>query len=164
MNFRIVKLTALSGPKTTIYSVILGDDKETLLDHFIEEFQDEHHLEVAGIIQRIKAIGNTVGVRESYFKLNEGKLGDGVCALYDEPERKLRLYGILFGKCVLILGGGGPKPKSIKALQESPKLKKENEYMRIISACIAERMKEKTILWSNDEIELLGDFNFYENE
>lgn len=167
MNFRIVKLDALSGPKATIYSVILEEDEgdeSTLLDHFLTENQQDHSAEIKNIVSRLKAIGQKTGARDHFFKEWEGKPGDGVCALYDDPEKKLRLYCIRFGSGVLVIGGGGPKPKGMRALQESPKLTLENNNMKIVSSKIAERIREREITWSDDETELLGDLTFYENE
>ncbi|MBK6979124.1 MAG: hypothetical protein IPH28_20170 [Cytophagaceae bacterium] len=60
-------------------------------------------------------------------------MGDGVCALYDDPDRNLRLYCIRYGKQIVVLGGGGHKPKTIRALQEDEKLKQENYLIRNIS-------------------------------
>jgi hypothetical protein len=167
VNFKVVKLERLSGPKAAIYSVVLKEDDDneiTLLDHFLTENQQEYHAEVKDIISRLRVIGHKTGAREQFFKLHEGVLGDGVCALYDDPDKKLRLYCIRFGSTVLIVGGGGPKPKGMRALQESPKLTQENNYMKIVSTKIAERIRQRDIFWSDDENELLGDFNFYENE
>ena len=166
MNFKIVRIADLSGSKATIYSVILEEDEQTqtsLLDHFITE-NHLHHGEVKNILSRLKAIGHKTGARDHFFKEWEGVPGDGVCALYDDPDKNLRLYCIRFGTTVLVVGGGGFKPKSMKALQESEKLKQENEYMKTVSVKIAERIREKEIYWSDDETELFGDFNFYENE
>jgi hypothetical protein len=167
VNFRLVRLEDLSGIRATIYSAILEEDEKTsmtLLDHFVTENKAAHRDEVKDILDRVITIGHTTGARENFFKIHEGVPGDGVCALYDDPNKKLRMYCIRFGSAVLVLGGGGPKSKSIKALQEDEKLTEENQYMRIISAAIAARIKEKGIYWSDDETELLGDFNFKDDE
>jgi hypothetical protein len=68
----------------------------------------------------------------------------------------LRLYCIRFGTTVILLGGGGHKPKSIRALQESEKLKTENYLLREVSELTFRKMKEKEIYWIND-YELGGD-------
>lgn len=167
MNFRLVKLGALSGEKATIYTVILEEDEpsnKSLFDHFLDENNGKFREEVKDIVKRIKAMGHKTGTVDIYFKEREGTLGDGVCALFDTPEKNLRLYCIRFGNAVLVVGGGGHKPKSIKALQEDKKLTKENDYMRIVSQKIATRIKDRELTWSDDGNELLGDFNFYENE
>jgi len=164
VKFRLVKLASLSGVKASIYSVIPENDSKTLLDHFISENLETYEHEIKNIASRLKAIGHKTGSREQFFKINEGKPGDGVCALYDDEERKLRLYCIRFGTCVLVLGGGGPKPPGMKAFQESEKLTQENATMRIVSKALDKRIRNKEISWSADQTELQGDFNFNDDE
>ncbi|MFM9840022.1 MAG: hypothetical protein ACKVOQ_17280 [Cyclobacteriaceae bacterium] len=167
MNFRVVKLEDYSGSKATIYSIILEEDEQnqtTLFEHFVTENLTEHREEVKNIASRLRTIGQKSGARDHFFKDREGKPGDGVCALYDDPDKNLRLYCIRFGTGVLVVGGGGHKPKTMRALQESEKLTLENHYMKIVSQEIAHRIREREITWADDEIELLGDFNFYKND
>jgi len=117
-----VKLATYSGSEATIYSVILEEDEQrqiTLFEHFVTENLKEHHEEVKDIASRLIVIGTKTGARDIYFKDWEGKPGDGVCALFDNPDKHLRLYCIRFGKGVLIVGGGGYKPKSIKAFKKA---------------------------------------------
>lgn len=59
---------------------------------------------------------------------------------------------------------GGPKPKTIKALQEDEKLTEENYLMREVSQKIMDAMKERDIRWSADGMELIGDLNFTQDE
>jgi len=164
VNFELVELLQFSGEKTTIYSAILEGDEDTLLDQFILENQKDYPEEVSDILGRLKAIGNTVGARQEFFKEWEGKPGDGVCALYDRPDANLRLYCIRYGSCAIIIGGGGYKPKSIRALQEDKKLKDENSKVKKISEIITTAIKDKDIQWSHDGMELIGDLIFNANE
>jgi hypothetical protein len=167
VNFRIVKLEKFSGSEAAIYSVILEEDEpehKTLFEHFVAENITNHHEEVKDIASRLITIGTKTGARDIFFKDHEGKPGDGVCALFDNPDKNLRLYCIRFGKGILVIGGGGHKPKSMKALQESKKLKEENDYMRIVSNEIAYRIREKEIAISPDGTELFGDFKFYDHD
>ena len=85
------------------------------------------------------------GAAENFFKLNEGKPGDGVCALFDSPDKKLRIYCIRFANVAIVVGGGGYKPKNIRAYQESSSLKKEAETVVRISRIISEAIKNKDI-------------------
>ncbi len=164
MKYEIVELAEFSGRKATIYSVILGNDNVTLLDHFVQEniigFKDE----VDYIITSLRKMSNVTGVREEFFKLNEGRPGDGVCALYDLPGGNLRLYCIRYGNTAIILGGGGPKPPGVRAWQDSAKLKIEAETMIQVSKDIMERLKEGEMRWSYDGSKLLGNLNISENE
>ena len=86
---------------------------------------------------------------------------DLVCALYDNPDRKLRLYCIRYGMSLIIVGGGGPK--EVRALQDDEKLTKENYTLRDVSDAILERMRDKDIKFSDDHQELEGDLKFYDD-
>ena len=90
-------------------------------------------------------IGKEGGARRDFFKRNEGKPGDGVCALYDNPDHKLRLYCIVFGTVAIILGGGGPKPEGVRAWQDNPNLKANAELMIRISQRITKAIHNKEI-------------------
>ncbi len=65
---------------------------------------------------------------------------------------------------MLILGGGGQKPKNISAFQEDDKLKEENYLLRKISKQITERIKNKEIQFSEDGTEIFGNLEFNDNE
>lgn len=164
MKGKLVKLVNLSGSKASIYSVIIPGESVTLYERFIQENASSFKSELKDINDRLKAIGKTVGAREQYFKLDEGIPGDGVCALYDDPDKRLRLYCIRYGTQLVILGGGGPKPKCIRALQEDPKLTEENYYLRELSDKITERLKEKDILFSKSGLDFEGDLEFNDED
>jgi len=104
MKFEIVELEEFSGRKVSVYSVWVNDESTTLFDRFVEENQMQHPLEIQSIVDRIEIIGHSTGAREHFFKLNEGALGDGICALYDSPDKKLRLYCIRYGASCILLG------------------------------------------------------------
>jgi hypothetical protein len=123
VKFRLERIDNLSGSKTNIYSVFVGDDDKSLFEHFLEENNELYREELIEILIRIKSISTKEGAREHLFKKAEGKLGDGIEALYDESSRKLRLYCIRYGSVLLVLGGGGAK--NVRALQDDPKLKKK---------------------------------------
>lgn len=166
MKYRIVKLSQLSGNNASIYSVIVNDEQETVFDKFLKENRSSFLNEIKSILMRLNTIGSKTGARINFFKDAEGISGDGVCALYDEPNSNLRLYCIRYGTQIVILGGGGHKPKSIRALQEDEKLKEENYFLRWLSEEITKRVKEREIWYSNDYLEFLGDLEFedYEND
>ena len=164
MNYRLLKLTQFSGEAASIYAVFLTDENKTLFEIFIEENINAFISELKDIFKRLKVIGDDTGARDIFFKLNEGSPGDLVCALYDKPDSNLRLYCIRFGNSLVILGGGGFKPKSISALQEDEKLKKENYIMRKISEDIFRRLKTREIEYTENFKDFKGNFDFYENE
>ena len=109
-------------------------------------------------------MGKTTGAREQFFKCNEGKPGDGVCALYDEPDKELRLYCIRYGKVAILLGGGGPKKRQTIAWQDDKKLTKEAQIIISISKDITNRLKEGEIYWSANGYQLSGNLNFSDHE
>ena len=107
-------------------------------------------------------MGHYEGAKEIYFKHVEGNLGDGICALYDSPDRKLRLYCIRYGSTAILLGGGGFK--NVRALQDDPKLKYENYLLRNISKTITNALIEGDLAWSNDGRLLIGKLILDEDE
>ena len=160
MKYKLVKLNNVSGNRASIYSVFDYGQKNTLLEIFIQENNNSFKSEILNIVSRLNTMGNKTGARDFYFKLDEGVPSDGVCALYDAPEKNLRLYCIRYGSVLLIVGGGGEKPKTIRRLQESPKLKKENYFLNELSKKITERIKEGTIKYTNDGMDMVGDLEF----
>lgn len=158
MKCKLIKSTELSGNKTSIYSIIVEGEDKTLFELFIKENSILYLSEIKDIILRLKTIGQKTGAREQFFKLNEGTLGDGVCALYDLPGYKLRLYCIRYGTRLIILGGGGEK--KVKKLQENDKLRKENYFLRELSRQITKKLKEKDIKFIDDGLNIEGDLEF----
>jgi hypothetical protein len=160
VNYEIVELEELLGCKATVYSIIKEGDRLTLFDHFIKKHVDKYREEIKFIINRLQQMGKTTGAREQFFKCNEGKPGDGVCALYDEPDKELRLYCIRYGKVAILLGSGGPKKRGTVAWQDDKKLTKEAQLIISISKDIAHRLKEREIYWSANGSKLSGNLNF----
>ena len=164
MNYEIVELEEFSAKKAVIYSVLVEGDDFSLFDHFIIKHRHNFQSELKSIVDRLTVISDRTGAREGFFKLNEGVLGDGVCALYDEPDKDLRLYCIRLGSVAIILGGGGPKPPGVRAWQDDPTLKAEAELMIKIARDVDKRFKEGDIEWSEDITYLSGNLKFNENE
>lgn len=159
MRIRLVKLNQLSGERASIYSAIYEDDQISLFDKFLNENNISFKSELKDIVLRLKVIGGKTGAREHYFKPHEGKPGDGVCALYDKPKSNLRLYCIRYGMTLIIIGGGGHKPKTIKSLQDDPKLKKENLIIREISKLINEKISQGNISFTDDYYDFDGNLD-----
>lgn len=157
MKFELVELSRLSERKATVYSIIVDGDQHTLFDKFIEENDEQFPDEIDSIFDTIDKIAKKHGNFRQFFKENEGNLGDLVCALYDTPNSNLRLYCIRLGNVVIVLGGGGHKPKTIRALHENNKLKDTNYLLRTFSQVLHQKMLDGEIYWSND-MELNGNF------
>ena len=164
MKYEIVKLDSCSGYGASIYSVILYGEDKTLLEKFIEENISEFKGETEDILKRLSLIGK-LGARSGWFKENEGSPGDLVCALFDEPERHLRVYCIKYGMDLIVVGGGGPKPEGMRSLQESEKLTSENKIMKEVSGDIHRLMREGELRFSDDYKDLIGHLKVnYEDE
>lgn len=164
MKFKIVKLTNFKGNEAGIYSIFIPDEQQTLFERFLKENINSFKSEIIDITQRIKTINTKTGAREHFFKHKEGAPGDGVCALFDIPGSKLRLYCIRYGNSLIILGGGGHKPKHMKALQEDEKLTTENYLLRSISKLIKERTTSGEITFAEDYTTLEGNLEFETDE
>lgn len=164
MKFKLEKIPELSGIKASIYTVLPEGSSTSLFDDFIFKNKIDHESEVIDIIKRIRLMATQRGALEQFFKLNEGAPGDLVCALYDKPRFNLRLYCIRFGSTAIILGGGGHKRKTLKAWQEDPALTKSVSEMINISECIYRRILDKQIKWSQNQIDLVGDLDFKEDD
>ena len=160
MKYKLVKLNKLSGIKASVYSVYLEDERKTLFDLFLEENKISFKSELKDIVSRLRVIGHKTGARENFFKLNEGNPGDGVCALYDRPGSNLRLYCIRYGTLIIIVGGGGYKPKSIRKFQQDQKLTEENYFLRELSKAIKTKMDDDEIVFSSDSMDFEGDLTF----
>jgi hypothetical protein len=107
-------------------------------------------------------MGMKFGVRENLIKLNEGRQGDGIVALYDHPDKHLRLYGIRFGLGMIILGSDGEK--KTKTWQQDEKLENAMLILMKISESINKRILNKEITFSNDGISLNGNLKFNKND
>src|ERR1700744_1508542 len=158
MNCRLEKIVQLSGGQATVYSVALEGATSSLFEQFLADYRQEFEGELNDIVMRLVAFGHKTGAREHFFKLNEGKPGDLVCALYDDPDKHLRLYCMRFGKECIILGGGGPK--TTRTWQDDPGLKKQAEMMMEVSKPIHRRLTERDLSWSTDYKTLKGDLEF----
>jgi hypothetical protein len=158
VKIELVKSSLLSGSYATIYNVLI-DDEETLFDRFVAENIQENRIEIKNILDKLKTIGCETGGRVSYFKEREGSFGDGVCAMFDLPDKKLRLYCIRYCTEIIILGGGGIK--EVRAWQEDPKLTSEASLIKKIAKKINQSIvKDKDIEYSEDLMEFDGDLIF----
>ncbi len=160
MNCFLSKIQELSGPKATIYTISLDNGTDTLFNRFLEENSKDAESEIINIVERIRVIGNETGAKFHFFKHKEGELGDGICALYDIPKKNIRLYCARYSTGTIIIGGGGPKAKNIKAFQEDSKLKNENYFLREVIKHLTEKMRDGEIklIEKDTNMEFEGEF------
>lgn len=155
---KLVRLTDFSGDECSIYSII-DDGGTARFQKFINEWIDDYENEMLNITGRIKSIGK-IGADEDFFKLEEWKKDERVCCLHDDPDKALRLFAIRFeNEKIVVLGGGGPKPKDIRAWQDDKKLTGEAEFIIEISNAIRKKMELGMLYYSEDGLKLKGDLN-----
>lgn len=148
----------LSGNHATIYDVVI-DGGETLFNRFLRENIVKNEKEVLNLLDRIQIITQKTGGRANYFKENEGELGDGVCAMFDVPNYKLRLFCIRYSTGIIVLGGGGIK--QVRAWQDDPKLSSEASLIIKIARKLNKAIiKDKDIEYSYDLMEFEGELFF----
>lgn len=157
-RFELVELDEFIGYGAAIYSIALDDNEDTLFDQFVAQYATLYPDEVSAIVNRLDKIAR-LGARLEFFRPYEGTRwgADGLVALFDQPDKHLRLYCIRFGSTTLVVGGGGPKPKEvdgkkIRAFQEIPKLKDENYLLRAISRQINQAIKDKDIQFDGNHL------------
>lgn len=150
MKVELVKIRL--GAKACFFSIKVEGGEKTLFQHFIEENQKKYRKEVEFLRDRIMVMLNSTGANIQFFKPYEGRKEDNICALFDEPHIKLRLYCLRHNDKTVILGGGGFKPWKLGAFQNDPKLKDENYLMRAVSEAFYKAIDDGYI-----EIESDGD-------
>ena len=149
MKFELKEIYEFTGQRCKIYSVQIEGDEKTLFEQFTEENKNDFPEEMDNIIENLTLIGQRYGAQERYFRpKKEGRLGDGVEALFDVPHANLRLYTIKYSNVLLVLGGGGHKNKSIRAFQEDAKLTKENYLVREVATILYKAILGKDLRWN----------------
>lgn len=162
MKYRLEKIKDLSGSKASVYTIRFDGEVVSLFETFLLKHENSFKDELNNILQRLITIGTKTGARAHYFKNWEGRPGDGVAALYDSPNKKLRLYCIRFSNAIVILGSGGEK--NVRTLQENEQLKAANYFLRQLSKEITNRIKSQDIRYINDYLDFEGDLEFDNHE
>ncbi len=146
MDFDIVELMDYTGPKAHIYSLVVNNEGNTLLEQFFEE-NVEYRNEIQTIDELLYQMGHVFGCRRNFFKHNEGALGDGVAVI---RVGQLRLYCLYFDNTAVFFGSGGYKPPEIHAYQEDEALNAKAQQMRLIAVKLNKAIKNKDIVIEND--------------
>jgi hypothetical protein len=149
LKIQIVELEDLSGAKTGIYSIIVDAATECLYDLFVQSNIGNNKKEVLNFDDQLMTIGQETGIREGYFKTGIGHDHQHICEFKDRPRAKLRLFFIEhMQKNVIIVGGGGVKPKSARTIEEVPALNRERLLLMEIEDILlaAEKAGTFTIL------------------
>lgn len=144
MTIEFLKLAQFSGNKARFYTVVVNGEEESLYTKFVKENLETHPDELRDMMTRMYVMGHSQGAREPFFKMSEGTAADNVVALFDRPDKHLRLYCLRYGNTTVILGGGGIK--TTRTYQESPQLHNSVKLLQRISAIIDEAIKNKDII------------------
>jgi hypothetical protein len=59
MKYKIIKINSISGNEASVYSIILNNDEETLLNKFVKENEISFKSETKDILKRLYSIGHT---------------------------------------------------------------------------------------------------------
>lgn len=165
MEIEIIEISHLSGDKCHIYSVIIDGDEDDLFTTFIKDNLSTHRDETMNIFNRLRVIGNKTGAIPTFFKDREGAPVDGIQAFYDIPNSNLRLYCINYGSQTILLGSGGPKPKTIRAYQEDEQLSNSVKQLQRIEKIIKQAVRDRDIiLHENGEISGITKLTDYEDD
>jgi hypothetical protein len=162
MNFRLHKINMLSGPQASVYTILPEGGAGSLFDQFLQEYRDGFPEETKDLLLSLQTIGHKTGARAEFFKKGEGRIKDHISAMFDDPDRKLRLYCIQFGMDCIILGGGGPKTS--RTWQDDPNLTKQMELLMMIADRIHERFAAHDLQWAPGMRDITGNLDFREDE
>ncbi|MCY7420898.1 MAG: hypothetical protein LH478_04050 [Chitinophagaceae bacterium] len=141
---KLVRLTNYSGEGCSIYSIL--EDGVPRFQKFLQEITGcGFEKELININGRLISIGK-YGATEGFFKPEEWKDDEKICCLSDIPSSKLRIFCIRFeSERIIVLGGGGAKPKDIRAWQEDPKLSREAKFIIMISGILRKKIDQGDI-------------------
>ena len=160
MPSKLKLIEKFSGPNASVYSVLVKTAADTppelLVDRFIQRNVSYYEPELMDIARRLRSLGNITGCTENFFKLDEGlEAHDMVCALYDEPDREMRLYCIRLSTQILIIGDGGPK--RTRTWQEDGQLKSAVHEMMHVSKIVRTKLNDGSLRISSSGLMFEGD-------
>jgi hypothetical protein len=115
--FELVELAGISGVMAKVYSIIdlsnNASNNNTLYDEFLVKYYSSYKIEIEDIEDALRTMGSETGLRSNRIIPFEGEnYGDGISAICNRPNKILRLYSILYGDYLAIIGGGCEKPGS----------------------------------------------------
>lgn len=66
MEFEIIKIKQLSGKKAQIYSVILGQEDQSVFEQFLQNNYSEYPTEIEDIVSKLKIMATKTGAAEHF--------------------------------------------------------------------------------------------------
>lgn len=148
MKIELIELTQLSGYKAHFYTIRINDEDDTLYAKFAKKYIADYPDEIKEMMTRMYIMGHSLGAKEHFFKMSEGSRTDNVVALFDRPDKHLRLYCLRFGNATVILGGGGPK--RTRTYQEDSVLYSNVLQLQKVSKLIYEAIINKELVIDDD--------------
>lgn len=160
MRSKLKLIERFSGPKASVYSILeetaVGISSELMFDRFIKRYRKDFEVELLDIARRLHSLGNKTGCLDVFFKMDEGlEVDDMVCALYDVPDKHLRLFCIRPSEQMVIIGDGGPK--TTRTWQEDAQLTKSVGDMMQVSQILRAKMNNRDTWVSTSGLYLEGD-------
>ncbi|MEO6328959.1 MAG: hypothetical protein ABIO55_08505 [Ginsengibacter sp.] len=157
MKFTLKRLPQFCGDKASFYTVASNDTE--LFRSFLIENTKLFEAELLNILGRIKNMGMKNGATDNFFRLDESEDANDekVVAIKDLPSSKLRLYCVRMSDSLVVLGGGGPKPKNVFRWQDDLKLKKEAHKIMSVSNLIELKISHGKLKITDDGLSFQGD-------
>jgi len=123
LGFKLVRIKV--GRKAKIYSIRYDGEENHEFHKFVTNPDIRNHPDYEALREKIKELHSKRGLLPQYFRPEgENHLHSDISRI-DYGFGYLRLYCIRWNDKLLILGGGGIKPKNIRFWQESPELSSE---------------------------------------
>lgn len=66
VEFEIIKIKQLSGKKAQIYSVILGQEDQSVFEQFLQNNYSEYPTEIEDIVSKLKIMATKTGAAEHF--------------------------------------------------------------------------------------------------
>ncbi len=143
--------------KVNFYTIRYEESQNSIFEDFMLSYEESDHYEnLQRLLSWLENISK-IGALERKFRTHEGKYGDSVCAL-PAAESDLRLYCLRKSNSILIIGGGGVKPPSVKTYNEIPELDNAVALLQRIDFLLNERIKQGQVQIIGKNME--GNLNF----
>jgi hypothetical protein len=127
--------------------VVVDDSPYTLYEQFVADNDPPFGTELMNFDDRLRAIGNDTGIISEFFKTGLGRRDQHICQFYDRPKAKMRLFFIEeMSRNMIIVGGGGLKPKNLRATEDDSELNTQRELLMKIEDILRKAEKDGTLI------------------
>jgi len=154
LSILLKRLKDFSATKASVY-VLYDDIKKTHpFANFLNRYYNTpYEGKLINLVGRLKSMGTKTGVLDEFLKLNESEtknIAENMCAIFDSPDKEMRIFCIKISEKIIIVGDGGPKPKNIRKWQDCSHLSRCARDMMIISELIKTYINNGTLSFSNN--------------